>query len=206
MLQNREEASHFLAQKLSDYCYMHALVLAIPRGAVGMGRIIADELKGDSDVILVHKIPHPKKPEFAIGAVDEHGQVYMEKNAPLDEIPIRYLESERQKQWKKLKERRKYYTSMHKSLSPKGRIVIIVDDGVATGWTLKAAILAVKEKKPKKIIVAVGVASTQRIKEMEALVDEFVCLRTPQTFRAVGQLYEDFAQISEDEAVRLLAR
>src|ERR1700721_3945152 len=101
MLRDREEAAHSLAKKLSDYKNAHILILAIPRGSVGMARIIADELNADLDVALVHKIGHPKNPEFAIGAVDEDGQVYMEEDARIDEIPIRYLESERQVQWKK---------------------------------------------------------------------------------------------------------
>ena len=99
----------------------------------------------------MHKIGHPLNSEFAIGAVDEDGRVYMDEEARLDEIPIKYLESERQTQWKKLKERRKYYTPVHKSLSLKGRIVIIIDDGIATGWTLKAGILAIKEENRKKL-------------------------------------------------------
>ena len=206
MLRDREEAAHCLAKKLERFRDQNILVLAIPRGAVGMARVIADELKADLDVVLVRKIGHPQNPEFAIGAVDEDGQVYMEEDARLDEIPIRYLESERQVQWKKLKERRKYYTPVHKSLCPKGRVVIIVDDGIATGWTLKAAILAIKERKPEKIIVAVGVASSQGIKEIESMVDEVVCLITPENFYAVGQFYQHFAQVSDDEVVALLAR
>lgn len=206
MLRDREEAAHSLAKKLKCYRDQQPLVLAIPRGSVGIGRIIADELNADFDVVLVHKIGHPQNPEFAIGAVDEDGQVYMEDDARLDEIPIRYLEAERQVQWKKLKERRKYYTPIHKSLSPKKRVVIIVDDGIATGWTLKAAILAIKERKPEKIIVAIGVASRQGIKEIESMVDEVVCLLTPDDFCAISEFYEDFAQVSDEEVMRLLAR
>ena len=206
MLQNREEAAHSLAKKLASFRGKNPLILAVPRGAVGMGRIVADMLSGDLDVILVHKIGHPVNAEFAIGAVDEDGQVYMDEEARLDQIPIKYLESERQLQWKKLKERRAYYTPVHKSLNPKGRIVIIIDDGIATGWTLKAGIQAIKERKPQRIIVAVGVASPQAIKEIENMVDEVVCLITPHDFYAVGQFYQDFAQVSDQEVIKLLAR
>jgi len=206
MLQNREEAAHSLAQKLLSYRGKNPLILAIPRGAVGMGRIIADALDGDLDVVLVRKIGHPINSEFAIGAVDEDGQVYMDEEAPLDQIPIKYLESERQTQWHKLIERRKYYTPVHKSLSPKQRIVILIDDGIATGWTLKAAIQATKERKPQKIIVAVGVASPQAIKEIENMVDEVICLLTPHDFYAVGQFYHDFLEASDEEVIKLLAR
>ena len=206
MLRDREDAAYQLAKKLGDYRGHNILVLAIPRGSLGMARIVADELEADLDVVLVHKIPHPHNPEFAIGSVDEDGQVYIEEDARLDEIPIRYLEAERQIQWKRLKERRKYYTPVHKSQNLKGRTVIIIDDGIATGWTLKAAILATREKKPHKIIVAVGVASKQGIKEIENMVDEFISLITPHDFQAVGQFYQDFAEITDDEAVRLLAR
>jgi len=204
MLQNREEAGIKLAQELIIYQNQNPLVLAIPRGAVSMAHIIAQRLKGDLDVVLVHKLGHPLNKEFAIGAVDEDGRIYLDDDIELDQIPVKYLESERISQLEKLKQRRKLYTPIHKAINPKNRIVIIVDDGIATGWTLKAAIQAIKDRKPAKIIVAVGVASPRVIQEIKNLADEVVCLLTPTNFMAVGQFYHDFSQVSDDDVINLL--
>lgn len=206
MLKNREQAAQILAKKLHAHIKSRPLVLAIPRGAVGMGAIIADALQGELDVILVHKLSHPTNSEFAIGAVDEDGQVYMDKKARFDEIPIRYLETERQKQLEVLKKRRQRYTPIRASLDPKNKVVIIIDDGAATGWTIKAALLAIRERKPKKIIVALGVSSPKAIKELKLLANEVICLEIPENFLAVSQFYEEFPQVSDEEVEALLAR
>ncbi len=204
MLANRKEAGEKLAHLLASYRDQRPLVLAIPRGAVEMASIIAEKLYGDLDLILVHKLGHPMNPEFAIGAVDEDGRVYLDDSLSLDQIPIKYLESERLRQWQNLANRRQYYTPHHKALSIKNRVVILVDDGIATGWTLKAAIQSIDDKKPAKIIVAVGVASPEGQQEIAELVDEVVSLLTPTNFQAVGLWYNDFTQVSDEDIIKIL--
>lgn len=205
MFKNREEAAELLAQKLLAYKGKRPLVLAIPRGAVGMARLIADTLGGDLDVVLVHKLGHPLNPEFAIGAVDEDGQVFIDEHTALQEIPFKYLENERQIQVQTLRARRERYTPIREPIDPQGRIVIIVDDGIATGWTIKAAIQTLKDKKTKKIIVAIGVGSPTAVDEIKGLADEVVCVLTPTAFQAVGQFYREFPQVSDEDVVKILA-
>jgi predicted phosphoribosyltransferase len=204
-LKNREEAAFELAKRLKDYQDKNLLVVAIPRGAVGMARIIADQLGADLDVVLVHKLTHSLNAEFAIGAVDEEGQVYLDDEAQLEIIPIRYLEEERVRQWENLQRRRKLYTPVRESIDPKGRIVVIVDDGIATGWTVKAALIALKERKPQKLIVAAGVCCATALKEIKLYADEVICLETPDNFQAVSQFYQDFAQVTDEEVIKLLS-
>lgn len=205
MLKNREEAAEALVNKLLEYKDKHALVLALPRGAVGMGRILAMSLNAELDVVLVHKLGHPLNAEFAIGAVDEDGQVFLDEKTALEDISFKYLESERQAQVQKLRERRKLYTPVREPIDPTGRIVILCDDGLATGWTMKAAIQTLRDKKAKKIIVAVGVASPQGAEEIKYLADEFVCLLIPKKFYALAQFYKNFPQVSDEEVIKILA-
>lgn len=200
---NRDEAATLLAEKLSHYKGKNPLVLAIPRGAVPMAKIIADALGGEVDVVLVRKLGAPGNPEYAIGAVDESGHVQMNEDAGyVREDP--YVQEEVQHQMKTMQERRKRYTPVRQPISPKDRIVVVVDDGVATGSTMIAALSALRAKQPKKLIIAIGVAPPDSLERLKGEADEVVCLEVHSLFFAVGQFFEDFRQVSDEEVVKIL--
>jgi predicted phosphoribosyltransferase len=204
LFQDREDAAYKLAVKLQNYKGQNPLILAVPRGGVPMGYILAKELQGDLDVVLVHKLSHPMSPEFAIGAVDENGNIQIDTMETSFEGSREYLELEKTMQLERLKKRRQTYTPGRPSIDVKGRIVIIVDDGIATGWTIKAAIEAIRRKAPKKIIVATSVASLSSAEKIKHLADELICLAIPPYFMAVGQFYNNFTQVSDDDVIKLL--
>jgi predicted phosphoribosyltransferase len=178
------------------------LVLGIPRGAVPMAKIIADELSGELDVVLVHKLGYPGQPELAIGAVDESGEVLLADYAR--EIEPEYLEVEKKRQLDVLRQRRARYTPWRPPVDPHDRIVIVVDDGVATGSTMTAALRAVRRQQPKRLVGAVGVASALAARAISRETDELVCLNVPADFYAVGQFFRDFAQVTDEDVIAIL--
>jgi putative phosphoribosyl transferase len=202
---NREHAARFLARRLAaHYKNKNPLVLAIPRGAVPMAKLIADSLGGELDVVLVHKLSYPSQPELAIGAIDENGNVFVLNYAL--EIEAEYLEAEKKRQLEILRQRRAWYTPTRGSIDPHDRIVIVVDDGIATGSTMTAALQAIRARKPKKLVSAVGVAPWRAARAMMREADEVVCLKVPREsdFRAVGQFFEDFSQVSDEDVIAIL--
>ena len=202
---NREEAATLLADRLAVYRRQHPLVLGVPRGAVPMASIIADALDGDLDVVLVRKLRAPGQPELAIGAVDEAGAVL--KGPYFDIASDEYLREEVRTQGEILRKRRALYTrAPEKAVDPAGRVVIIVDDGIATGSSMLSAIRSVRAQRPRKIVVAIGVAPPASLAAMRAEADEVVCLCSPEDFYAVGQFFEDFSEVTDDMVVEALAR
>lgn len=201
---NRQQAAGLLAEKLARYKGQKPLVLGIPRGAVPMAKIISDALDGEIDVVLVHKLGAPGNPEFAIGSVDESGHVYLREHAHTLGLSGVEIETEKERQVKTLGERRARYTPVHPPIDPAGRIVIVVDDGIATGASMIAALRSIRAKRPKKLIAAVGVAPYESLQEIRALADEVVCLDVPPDFYAVGQFFEEFTQVSDEEVIALL--
>jgi len=202
--QNREQAAHLLARRLEKYRGQNPLVLAIPRGAVPMARIIADSLGGEMDVVLVHKLGAPGEPELAIGAVDETGQVYLAEYAQDLEISDDYINAEKQTQLETLRKRRALYTPLRPPIDPCRRIVIVVDNGVATGSTMIAALRAVRARKPARLIAAAAVASRETLRKIASEADETICLEVPARFYAVGQFFEDFSQVSDEQVVAIM--
>ncbi|HSF58227.1 MAG TPA: phosphoribosyltransferase family protein [Candidatus Binatia bacterium] len=200
---NREQAAHLLARRLSrDYKNQNPLVLAIPRGAIHMAEIIADVLGGELDVVLVHKLGAPGQPELAIGAIDEAGHVFLSAyGLDIDEA---YLETEKQAQLDILRQRRAQYTPSRGAIDPQNRIVIVVDDGIATGSTMTAALRAIRRSQPKKLVAAVAVASPSAARAMAHEADATFCLSVPADFYAVGQFFENFSQVSDQEVVAIL--
>src|SRR6266498_4366267 len=200
---SREHAAQQLIEQLSPYCVnQNPLVLGVPRGAVPMTRMIADALAGELDVILVRKLSHPDQPEFAIGAVDESGNTFFAEWAA--DVDPQFVEAEKQRQLTVLRGRRARYTPWREPIDPNDRIVIVVDDGIATGSTMTAALRAVRAKKPKKLIGAVAVASLDAARAMLHECDAMVCLNVSADFFAVGQFFTDFSQVSDEDVAALL--
>jgi predicted phosphoribosyltransferase len=169
-----------------------------------MARVIADALGGDLDVVLVRKLRAPEQPELAIGAVDEGGTVL--KGRYFDQATGEYLREEVRTQLGILRTRREQYTRAQAPLDPAGRIAIIVDDGIATGSSMLAAIRSVRARKPRKLVLAIGVAPPSALARLQAEADEVVCLYASEDFYAVGQFFDDFSEVTDDMVVGALTR
>jgi putative phosphoribosyl transferase len=203
---NRESAGLMLAERLKTRSLDHPLVLAIPRGGVVVGAVFAHELGAELDVVLARKLRAPGNPEYAVGAVSETGQVYLNPAADDDLLQYEgYLARERDHQLSEMKWRREIYRSVRPQASIAGRSVILTDDGIATGATLNAALQVVRAQRPREIIVAVPVASLEGLEEVRRHCDKVICLSCPPVFWSVGQWYEDFPAVDDDQ-VKLLLR
>jgi predicted phosphoribosyltransferase len=203
---DRLDAGRRLAKALAAYRGRNALVLAIPRGAVEMGGMIARELDGELDVVLVKKLRAPGSPEFAVGAVDETGWTYIAPHAAMAGADAAYLAKEKAVELELLRKRRAQYTPARAPADAAGRVAIVVDDGIATGASMIAALHSVRAKAPSKLVCAVPVAAAESLEQVRPYADEVVCLETPEYFHAVGQFYRHFPQVEDEEVVALLAR
>jgi predicted phosphoribosyltransferase len=202
---NREEAAVLLAERLQGYRGQRPLVLGIPRGGMPMASVVASRLGGELDVILVHKLRAPFQPELAVGSIDEFGRVYLTPFAEDLAIEERALDAEKRAQLATLRKRRERYTAARRPIDPAGRTVILVDDGLATGSTAIAAIRSIRAQRAARVIVAVGVAPPETISRLRREADEIVCLHAPGDFGAVGQFFDDFSEVTDEDVVRLLS-
>jgi predicted phosphoribosyltransferase len=205
MFRNREDAARQLAQRLRGRKLHDPLVLAIPRGGVVTGAVLARELGAELDVVLSRKLRAPRQPELAVGAVSEDGRVYLNHHArEVVDLTDDYLDQERRHQLGEIARRKKLFRSVRPEAPVAGRSVIVTDDGIATGSTMIAALQAVKTQNPREVIVAVPVASPDRLAEVRRWCDDVVCLLSPETFWAIGQFYEDFTQVEDEEVIQFL--
>jgi predicted phosphoribosyltransferase len=205
MFRDREDAARRLAARLKGRALHDPLVLAIPRGGVVTGAVLARELGAELDVFLARKLRAPGQPELAIGAVSEGGRVYLNSHAQalLDRLK-EYLANERRHQLAEIARRKKLFRGVRPQAPVAGRSVVVTDDGIATGSTMIAALQTVKAQKPREVIVAVPVASPDRLEEVRRWCDDVVCLLCPEDFWAIGQFYQDFTQVEDGQVLELL--
>ena len=205
--QDRTEAGRLLAQKLREYANRDdVVVLALPRGGVPVGFEVARALNAPLDVFVVRKLGVPGHEEFAMGAIASGGVRVL--NADVVDglgIPQAVIDRVAESEERELERREREYRGDRPAVDVRGRTVILVDDGLATGSSMRVATMALREMQPAQIVVAVPVGSPETCAEFEAEVDKVVCAATPQPFWAVGQWYSDFSQ-TNDEEVRVLLR
>ena len=201
---DRIDAGRQLAGLLGQYKNKNAVVYALPRGGVPVGKEIAKTLHCPLDLIIVRKIGHPLNPEYAMGAVAEDGFA-MVNQEELFRVDRNWFEAEKQRQIQEAQRRRKLYLMGKEPISALDKIAILVDDGIATGSTMLVAVQKVKQEKPAKIVVAVAVSPKETARKFAAEVDEFVAVTVPEIFwGAIGYYYDDFSQVSDEEVIALL--
>jgi predicted phosphoribosyltransferase len=205
MFRDREDAAKQLAREIKNR-HLHApLVLAIPRGGVVTGAVLAQELGADLDLALASKIRAPGQPELPIGAISEDGHSYLNpETRDLLDVPEDYLVEECRHQMNDIARRRAVLGRGQPHRPPRGRSVIVTDDGIATGSTMIAVLDTVRLQQPRELIVAVPVASLDRLPAVRKCCDEIICLMAPNDFWAIGQYHENFMPVEDDEVVRLL--
>ena len=208
MFSDRRDGGVQLASRLKEYKDQPGvLVLALPRGGVATGYEIASYLNVPLDIVIVRKIGFPGQPELAIGAVSETGTIVLNESIiSTYGVPKEYIEREISRQKEEISRRIKLYRKGKRLPSLEGKTIILVDDGVATGATMKVAITTLGEENLKKLIVALPVAPPGVADELKQMVDTFICIETPFDFMAVGAYYDDFTQVSDEEVIDLLER
>lgn len=201
IFRDRDDAAMKLIPLLSKYKDEDGVVLAVPRGGVPIGYLIAKEFNFPIELLLTKKIGYPGNPELAVGAVSLENEVIDDHFT----ISKTYLEDQINKIRQSLRERQKKFIGDRSPVSFENKTVIIVDDGIATGNTILLAIKLIRARHPKRIVVAVPVAPIRTANKIQELVDDFVCAHIPEFFSGVGQFYHDFTQVSDAEVVRLMS-
>jgi len=208
LFEDRRDAGRQLALALARYQQSRAVVLALPRGGVPVGLEVAKALAAPLEVLLVRKIGAPGQPELGLGAVVDGAEPQLVLN---DEIirrvgpPTGYIEEEMRLQLAEIERRRRRYLGDRPPVRVEGRTAIVVDDGIATGGTVRAALRGLSRIRPCRLVLAVPVAPADSLDELSGNCDDIVCLATPEPFYAVGLHYRDFTQTEDEEVIGLLA-
>lgn len=209
LFHDRKDAGRKLAAALAPFKGQDCVILALPRGGVPIGAEIAESLEAPLDVLLVRKIGAPYQPELAVGAVVDGGNPIIVRNEDIlrsTGTTAQAFDTICKRELAEIERRRRAYVQGRQALDPSGRVAIVVDDGIATGATMRAALRATRARKPSKLVLAVPVAAAETLADLRREVDQTVCLATPEPFGAVGYFYEDFGQVSDDKVIALLSR
>ena len=209
LFQDRTDAGRWLARALVKYKAHRPVVLALPRGGVPVAAEVAATLDAPLDLVVVRKIGVPSQPELAMGAVTDGGSPTIIRNSEIIElcgVSERKFDAVCKEELGEIERRRKRYLGDRARTEVKGEVVIVVDDGIATGATTLAAVRAIRERKPKELVLAVPVAPLDTIEKLRAEVDDIVCLETPGDLGAIGYFYRDFHQVSDDGVISTLRR
>lgn len=209
MLRNRSEAGQLLADKLKLQKLESPVILALPRGGVPIGYEIATQLKARLDILMVRKISVPWQKELAVGAIigSSPPEIFIDhKMQKALHISTEEINEEISQQLSLIEKRQKHYGMSGKARKLQGRSLIIVDDGIATGATVRVAITAVRKQGPCKIILAIPIASRESLNALEESVNQIICLEAPFPFHSVGAHYQDFSEVSDEDVISLLAQ
>lgn len=205
LFQNRVDAGRQLARELQVYREQSPLVLGLPRGGVPVAAMIARELRAPLDIWVVRKVGAPFQPELGIGAVAEGEEVFIDEvTAGFFGVSPEEVEQLLAQKRAEVAERAKLFRHGRQPPDVHGRTVIVIDDGIATGGTVRAAVRALRKRGAKRIVLAVPVASSQALESMRAEVDEVVCLHSDPNLTAIGLWYQDFSQTSDEEVIKYL--
>lgn len=207
MFEDRHAAGNLLAERLRPVSADRPVVLALPRGGVPVAAVVAEALQAPLGLLHVRKIGAPRQPELAVAAISDGAAPYLAVNQELATalgISDAYLREAGARELKEIERRKQLYEGGQPGPSVKGRSVILVDDGIATGATVRAALLALRAAGPARILLAVPVAPQSALDQVADLVDEVVCLEVPADFMAVGQFYRNFHQVSDGEVESLM--
>lgn len=206
---DRSDAGRRLAKALSSYRDQHPVVLALPRGGVPVAAEVATALDAPLDLVLVRKIGVPTQPELAMGAVVDGATPIVVRNEEVIELSgttADEFDAVCATELAEIERRRQLYIGERARAKIAGQVVVIIDDGIATGATMRAALQATRSRKPKELILAVPVAPPDTVAQLRGEVDALICLETPESFGAIGYFYRDFRQVSDQEVVAILKR
>jgi putative phosphoribosyl transferase len=207
MFYDREEAGRLLGEKLRAFDLHDPLVLGIPRGGVVVAACIADVLGAELDVVLARKLRAPWQRELAVGSISEDGSVHIDPaSSAVPGLTERYLKEEIAFQLQEIERRREHFRKVRPKANTAGRSVIVTDDGMATGSTMIAALEVLRSEQPQELIAALPVAPASRVHEVKCRCDQFVCLEQPIVYYAVGQFYERFDEVTDEQVLELLTR
>ena len=202
---DRREAGRLLAQQLSGYRGQKTVVLGILRGGIIVAQEIAHALLADLDIVLAHKLRTPGHAELAMGSVAEDGRLFLNEEVVRElDVGEAYIRQEKTRQMAEIRRRTELFRRVHPKVPLAGRIVIVTDDGIATGATTQAAFWAVRLENPEKLIAALPVGPEDTVRRLAEDVDEMLCLRIPPVFAAVGQFYVRFEPVEDEEVLQIL--